>query len=114
MKTLIVSLTAMLFATHLLAQKPYEGIFTVEQKGLKTISVFDKQLNVRTYEGDEILAGVIQASTTLHADKPNVAILPPADFTIHSSFTDYYGRVVMNTVDKKKLEEADIRIIPLS
>ena len=100
MKTLIVSLTAMLFATHLLAQKPYEGIFTVEQKGLKTISVFDKQLNVRTYEGDEILAGVIQASTTLHAENnDDVDIVPPADFSVHSSFTDVYGRVVMNTVE---------------
>ena len=106
MKKLVTCLTALLFAIHLLAQNPYEGIFTVEEKGLQTTIVFDKELNAHAYDGDEIVAGVIQASARLHADKPNVAILPPADFTIHSSFTDYYGRVVMNTVDKKKLEEA--------
>ena len=107
MKRLITSLTALLFATHLLAQNPYEGVFTVEEKGIITTTVYDKDLNVHTYEGDEIVAGVIQTSVHLHADyKHHVDIIPPADFTIHSSFTDVYGRVVMNTVDKKRLEEA--------
>ena len=97
MKKLVTSLTALLFATHLLAQNPYEGIISVEEKGLLTTTVFDKNLNAYEYKGDDLRTGVVQATVLISgAVGDDVELLPPADNSIHISFTDVYGRVVMN------------------
>lgn len=54
-----------LFATHLLAQNPYEGIISVKEKALQTTFVLGKDLKIYEYKGDDLRAGVVQATVLI-------------------------------------------------
>ncbi len=85
-----------LFATHLLAQNPYEGIISVKEKALQTTFVLGKDLKIYEYKGDDLRAGVVQATVLITGEEGDgVDLILPADSSVQMSFTDVYGRVVM-------------------
>ena len=96
MKKLVTGITMVLFATHLLAQNPYEGIISVKEKALQTTFVLGKDLKIYEYKGDDLRAGVVQATVLITGEEGDgVDLILPADSSVQMSFTDVYGRVVM-------------------
>ena len=91
--TFMASMAMMLFATNAQAQFLYDNLYTIEQKGWKTISVLDYKSKPNYYEGTELVAGVIHPLITIIYDNEDgIDFELPANDVMDISLLDPYGR----------------------
>lgn len=82
----------MMAATNVQAQQLYEDIITIEQAGIKTSYVLDKENIFQQYDGDELRAGQLIATVNISAEnEDDVELKAPANPRFEVILSDPYG-----------------------